>query len=76
MGLFTWLVDRGPTPAEIRAEVWNLGVRHHGEALEGARRELACHGLAPARAALLRACVRVLRSGGTAPLATVTERAW
>ncbi|MBI1200164.1 MAG: hypothetical protein GC203_20080 [Phenylobacterium sp.] len=61
MSFAAWAARRrSPSPAEVRAEVWSLGVRHHGEALEGARRELACHGIAPERAALLRACIRSL----------------
>lgn len=77
MTLFSWLAARGPTPAEIRAEVWNLGVRHRGEPLQGARQELARHGLAPAREALLKACIRSLRDGAPPrTAATVTERAW
>jgi hypothetical protein len=45
----------------VRAEIWNLGVRHHGYALDGAVKELADGGVSPARAALLRACVQHLR---------------
>lgn len=60
MSLATWLASRTIDNADIRAEIWNLGVRHHGEALEGARQELAAPGLDPARAYLLRACVRQL----------------
>ena len=77
MSHFPWLTAPGPTPAEIRAEIWNLGVRHHGEPLEGARQELARHGLDPAREALLKACVRSLRKGGRPGAApTVTEQTW
>ena len=61
MSLFPWLDSFSPTAEEVRGEVWRLGVRHQGEALEGARRELASPGLAPARTALLRACVRALK---------------
>jgi hypothetical protein len=60
VGLFGWLNSGGPTAAEVRAEVWKLGVRHHGEALQGALDELA-GGVASPRAALLRACVVQLR---------------
>jgi hypothetical protein len=62
----SWLVRPGPTVAEVRAEIWNLGARHRGEALEGARQELARHGLSADREALLRACIRSLRSGSQA----------
>ncbi len=60
MGLFGWLGGGGPTGAEVRAEVWKLGVRHHGEPLQGALNELA-DGVSSPRAALLRACVAQLR---------------
>jgi hypothetical protein len=60
MGLFSWLSAMAPSAAEIRAEVWKLGVRHHGQPLEGALRELN-DGPPPARVALLRACVHQLR---------------
>jgi len=62
MGIFPWQNRLGPTKAEVRAEVWNLGVRHHGEPLAGAKQELDEPGLPAGRAALLRACVRSLRS--------------
>lgn len=62
MGIFPWQDRLGPTKAEVRAEVWNLGVRHRGEPLAGARQELNEADLPPGRAALLRACVRSLRS--------------
>ena len=61
MGLLTWVSNLLPSPAEIRAEVWSLGVRHHGHALDGALKELGEPSVAPARAALLRACVQQLR---------------
>ncbi|MDB5443249.1 MAG: hypothetical protein JWP86_728 [Phenylobacterium sp.] len=60
MGLFSWLSTMAPSAAEIRAEVWKLGVRHHGQALEGALRELS-DSPPPGRVALLRACVHQLR---------------
>jgi hypothetical protein len=50
----------GPVPvgkAEIRAEVWRLGVRHFGRPLEGAREELKARNLPASRVQLLRACV-------------------
>jgi hypothetical protein len=63
MSLFGWLSGSigGPSPAEVRVEVWKLGVRHHGEALEGALQELGEPDTSPERAALLRACVRQLK---------------
>jgi hypothetical protein len=60
VGLLDWF-NTGASPAEIRAEVWSLGVRHHGEPLRGALAELADSALSPARSALLRACVQQLR---------------
>jgi hypothetical protein len=60
MSFETWVAGRAVDPAGIRAEIWNLGVRHHGAPLEGARLELAAPGLGAARASLLRACVRHL----------------
>ena len=61
MSLMGWLNRLGPSPAEIRAEVWNLGVRHHGEALEGALRELKAGAITVDRTMLLRACVAQLK---------------
>jgi hypothetical protein len=61
MDVMGWLNRLAPSPAEIRAEVWNLGVRHHGEPLEGALRELRTSPLKPGRVVLLRACVAQLR---------------
>jgi len=61
MGLLSWFASLAPSPAEVRAEVWRLGVRHHGYALDGAVKELAEDSLSPARAALLKACVHHLR---------------
>lgn len=61
MGLLDWFASLAPSPAEVRAEVWNLGVRHHGYALDGAMKELAEGEISPARAALLKACVQHLR---------------
>jgi hypothetical protein len=55
----------GPAPvgkAEIRAEVWRLGVRHFGRPLEGAREELRAANLPPRRVQLLRACVLKLEA--------------
>lgn len=50
-----------PSEAEVRAEIWSLGTRHLGWPLEGALDELKAPGLPPARAQLLRACVRKLK---------------
>ncbi|MDB5474866.1 MAG: hypothetical protein JWP49_377 [Phenylobacterium sp.] len=61
MGLLNWFASLAPSAAEIRAEVWSLGVRHRGHALDGALQELAGRSVPPARAALLKACVQQLR---------------
>jgi hypothetical protein len=61
MGLLNWFSALAPSAAEIRAEVWKLGVRHRGEPLAGALEELKDGALSPARTALLRACVSELR---------------
>jgi hypothetical protein len=50
-----------PTEAEVRADIWSLGTRHLGWPLEGALDELKAPGVTPARAQLLRACVRELK---------------
>jgi hypothetical protein len=47
--------------ADVRAEIWRLGGRHMGQPLEGALAELKAPDLPPARAVLLRACVRKLQ---------------
>jgi hypothetical protein len=61
MSFAAWATRRSaPSPAEVRAELWSLGVRHYGNPLEGARQELARHGIAPERARLLQACIRTL----------------
>ena len=60
MGILSWFASLAPNPAEVRAEIWRLGVRHHGYALDGAVKELA-NEVSPARVALLRACVQRLR---------------
>lgn len=56
---FLWrLFGHAPVgKAEIRAEVWRLGVRHFGRPLEGAREELKVRSLPARRVQLLRACV-------------------
>lgn len=65
MSLFSWLPQSwsmgGASAADVRAEVWRLGVRHHGEPLVGAQAELKAGGLSAERAQLLRACVRKLK---------------
>jgi hypothetical protein len=61
MSMLGWLSRLAPSPAEIRAEVWSLGVRHRGEPLEGALAELRERSLTADRAVLLKACVAQLR---------------
>jgi hypothetical protein len=60
MSLFSWL-PTGASEADVRSEVWNLGVRHRGEPLEGALAELKAGGLSSERTQLLQACVRKLK---------------
>jgi len=48
-------------PHAVRAEIYSLGARHHGEPLTGALAELKAPNLAPGRARLLRAAVSQLR---------------
>jgi hypothetical protein len=62
MGLFSWLGAGSVSEADVRAEIWKLGVRHHGWPLEGALDELKAAGLTAGRADLLRACVQKLRA--------------
>ncbi len=54
------LRSRWIPPAEVRAERWALGVRHHGRVMEGARAELAADQLTPRRTVLLKAVIRSL----------------
>jgi hypothetical protein len=65
MNLFSWLPESwslaGASAADVRAEVWKLGVRHRGEPLAGAQAELKTGGLSAERAQLLQACVRELK---------------
>jgi len=60
MSLFSWLPSR-VSEAEVRAEVWNLGVRHYGEPLAGALEELKSGQPSAERAQLLHACIRNLK---------------
>lgn len=53
-------------PGRLRQEIFALGDRHRGDALGGARRELAEPDLTPERRGLLLAVVAHLGSGGTA----------
>ena len=61
MSFFAGLFGAPISREAIRAEIWYLGSRYRGEPLDGALRELAAPTLDPARAGLLRACVRQLR---------------
>jgi hypothetical protein len=61
MSLSSWWHGAFPSEEEVRAEIWNLGTRHLGWPLEGALDELKAPDLPPARAQLLRACVRELK---------------
>ena len=61
MSLASWFARASVSDAEVRAEIWRLGARHHGEPLEGALAELKAGGLSDSTTALLRACVHQLR---------------
>lgn len=61
MSLSSWWRGAMPGDAEVRAEIWKLGTRHLGWPLEGALDELKGPNLSPARAQLLRACVREMQ---------------
>jgi hypothetical protein len=61
MSLSSWWRNAFPSEAAVRAEIWSLGARHLGWPLEGALNELKAANLRPARAQLLRACVRELK---------------
>ncbi|MCR5879812.1 hypothetical protein [Phenylobacterium sp. J367] len=61
MSLVSWWRGVLPSEAEVRAEIWSLGTRHRGWPLEGALDELKGSDVTPARAQLLRACVRELQ---------------
>jgi hypothetical protein len=63
VNLFAWLGGTGVTKSQIRIEVWKLGARSQGEALQAAQAELKAGGLSSERIQLLRACVRELSAG-------------
>jgi hypothetical protein len=61
MNLLSMIFKPAAADAEIRAEIWRLGVRHVGWPLEGALAELREPNLSMDRTVLLRACVEKLR---------------
>jgi hypothetical protein len=61
MNLFSMIFRPRAADAEVRAEIWRLGVRHVGWPLEGALEELREPNLPLDRTVLLRACVDKLR---------------
>ena len=61
MNLLTLIFKPAAADAEVRAEIWKLGVRHVGWPLEGALEELREPNLSMERTVLLRACVDKLR---------------
>jgi hypothetical protein len=61
MNLLSMIFRPGLAEAEVRAEIWRLGVRHVGWPLEGAIAELREPNLSLDRTVLLRACVDKLR---------------
>jgi hypothetical protein len=62
MDILAWLRQPRVSSAEVRAEIWKLGVRHRGQPLEGALAELKTPGLSAERGGLLRAVVRQLKA--------------
>jgi hypothetical protein len=62
MNLLALFRRSSTTAREVRAEIWRLGSRYQGAALEGALRELEDPDLSAEEAQLLRACVRKLRA--------------
>jgi hypothetical protein len=65
MNLFGMIFRPAGAEAEIRAEIWALGVRHKGWPLEGALNELRGPKLSMSRTVLLRACVDRLKARKT-----------
>ena len=61
MSLLSNIRDLWVSPEEVRAETWSMGVRHHGQVLQGARAELKAPGQPMRRAILLRAVIRRAR---------------
>jgi hypothetical protein len=61
MSLLSRIFRPGAAEAEVRAEIWRLGVRHVGWPLEGALEELREPNISMDRSVLLRACVDKLR---------------
>ena len=61
MNLLSMIFRPGLAEAEVRTEIWRLGVRHVGWPLKGALAELREPNLPLDRAILLRACVEKLR---------------
>jgi hypothetical protein len=61
VNLLSLIFRSNQADAEIRAEIWRLGVRHVGWPLEGALDELREPKLPMSRAVLLRACVEKMR---------------
>ena len=65
MNVLSMIFRPRATDAAIRAEIWQLGVRHNGWPLEGAVNELRESGLSMTRTVLLRACVDRLKETQT-----------
>lgn len=57
-----WLYAQWIPRSEVRAEIWALGCRHGGEALQGARTELSAPGLSVRRKVLLKTVIRDLET--------------
>jgi len=64
MNLLSMIFKPAVADAEIRGEIWRLGVRHLGWPLKGALAELREPNLPLSRSVLLRACVDRLKLEG------------
>jgi hypothetical protein len=62
MSLFSRFLRPGVAAQDVRSEIWRLGSRHLGEALEGAISELNDPTVSAERAVLLRACIHKLKA--------------
>ena len=57
-GLREWINSFLFQESDLRAEIWALGGRHHGDVLKGAMAELADLSSTAAKRSLLRAVIR------------------
>ena len=67
LGPLGWLFARWVPPSEVRAEAWSLSSRYKGDAVGGARTELAAAGVSMRRAVLLRLVIHQARTEAATP---------